>query len=73
MPTNQTAGLNLRTLSATSCGGGSCPTIYDSGRGTIIVQGYLVPADGSGVDLPDGEQLVEIPVDLLAAAARSIS
>ena len=79
MPTNQTVGsvhpasLNLRTLAATDCGGGTCPTIYDSGRGTIIVQGYLVPADGSGVALPDGEQLVEIPIDLLTSAARTIS
>jgi len=79
MPTNQTVGsqnpgpLNLRTLAATDCGGGTCPTIYDSGRGTIIVQGYLVPAAGSGVTLPSGEQLVEIPVDLLTSAARTIS
>jgi hypothetical protein len=66
------ATLNLRTISA-SCASGTCPTIYDSGRGTIVVQGYLVSADHAGVALPDGEQLVEIPIELLTNAARSIA
>ncbi|GAA1891927.1 hypothetical protein GCM10009687_71470 [Asanoa iriomotensis] len=70
MPTNQ---LDLRLLSTTGCTGGSCPTIYDSGRGTIIVQGYTVPAEGSGVAVPAGEQLVEIPVDVLRNAVRAMA
>jgi hypothetical protein len=79
MSTKQTAGaagpgsLDLRVISASDCAGGSCPTIYDSGRGTIVVQGYTVVAERSGVALPDGEQLVEIPIELLTSAARTIS
>ncbi|HEU4349952.1 MAG TPA: hypothetical protein VFR35_19415 [Actinoplanes sp.] len=64
-------GVGLRLIS-TLCGSTSCPTIYESDRGTLIVQGYAVTADSTGVDLPDGENLVEIPIDLLAEAARSL-
>ncbi|GAA0473490.1 hypothetical protein Aca07nite_56720 [Actinoplanes capillaceus] len=55
----------------TLCGGGSCPTVYRTDRGTLIVQGYTVSADSVDLDLPDGEQLVEIPAELLAAAVRA--
>jgi hypothetical protein len=44
------------------CRDGTCPTIYASDRGTIVVQGYLV-ADAE-VNVPEGEALVEIPVEL---------
>ena len=56
---------------AFSCASGSCPTVYSTNRGTVLVQGYTVSADaaaGAGVTLPEGEQLVEIPADLLAQA-----
>ena len=66
------ATLNLRTISA-YCATGTCPTVYDSGRGTIVVQGYTLAGNHAGVTLPDGEQLVEIPVELLMNAARSLS
>jgi hypothetical protein len=35
------------------------------------VQGYTVAADSVDMDLPVGEQLVEIPVELLAAAMQA--
>lgn len=66
------AALNLRSLFAL-CASGSCPTVYDSGRGTIVIQGYTVSADHAGVALPAGEQLVEIPVELLRNAARGLT
>ena len=56
---------------ASSCNAGSCPTIYRTDHGTLMVQGYLVTKQ-TGVDLPDGEMLVEIPVELLAEAARAM-
>lgn len=59
------------TLVTSLCGNGSCPTVYKTDRGTLVVQGYTVTPQAAGVDLPDGEQLVEIPVDLLAAAMRA--
>lgn len=54
---------------ARSCAATSCPTVYRTNRGTLVVQGYTVPAAEAGIDLPAGEALVEIPVSLLATAA----
>jgi len=45
------------------CIDGTCPTIYRSDRGTIVVQGDLVK--DSDVVLGEGEALVEIPAELL--------
>jgi hypothetical protein len=53
------------------CGGGSCPTVYRTDRGTYVVQGYTLTAEAAGVDLPAGEQLVEIPAELLAEAVKA--
>jgi hypothetical protein len=66
MPSPSRLDLELVT---TLCGGGSCPTVYRTNRGTLVVQGYAV--GDAGVDLPAGELLVEIPADLLAAAAEA--
>jgi hypothetical protein len=62
--------MRLKRL-AGNCFDGTCPTLYETDRGTIVVQGYLV--DGAqvadaGVVLGDGEALVEIPAELLARA-----
>ncbi|WP_240670594.1 hypothetical protein [Actinoplanes solisilvae] len=62
----------LRTI-ANQCASGSCPTVfYATGSGTLIVQGYRVWADQAGVEVPEGESLVEIPLDLLAEAVRNL-
>lgn len=45
------------------CRDGTCPTIYETDRGTIVVQGYVV--NDSDVIPPAGETLVEIPAELL--------
>lgn len=58
------------TLVAKICGGTSCPTVYRTNRDTYVVQGYTVTADTAGLDLPAGEQLVEIPAELLAQAVK---
>lgn len=42
------------------CKGGSCPTIYETEEGNIVVQGYVLN-EQSGVDVPEGESLVELP------------
>jgi hypothetical protein len=36
----------------------------------VIVQGYAVAPADAGVIVPEGELLVEIPVDILRDAAR---
>jgi hypothetical protein len=57
---------------AGQCGGGSCPTVYGTDRETVVVQGYEVNGDDAGVEVPDGEHLVEIPTEILLAAADRI-
>lgn len=64
--------IQLEILSS-SCASNTCPTIYRSDRGTVVVQGYTISGSRAGVDLPDGEQLVEIPAELLAQAARLVT
>jgi hypothetical protein len=46
-----------------ACRDGTCPTIYETDRGTIVVQGYVVT--DADVAVPEGETLVEIPAELL--------
>lgn len=50
------------------CGSGTCPTIYQTDRDTVLVQG---PA-ATGVAVPEGEQLVEIPREVLLEAASRL-
>jgi hypothetical protein len=59
------------TLVTTLCGSGTCPTVYRTDRGTLVVQGYTLAAEDTDIDLPAGEQLVEIPAELLAAAMQA--
>jgi hypothetical protein len=62
---------------ANRCSAGTCPTVYisDSGSpsGTVVVQGYTVSGKRAGIDVPDGETLVEIPIELLTEAVRRLS
>lgn len=69
---NAGEGLGLQVVSIV-CGNGSCPTIYRSNRGTLVAQGYRVSSIQAGVCLHADESLVEIPVELLVTAARSMS
>ena len=66
-----TAASRLEVL-AGQCGGGTCPTVYGTDRETVVVQGYVVSGDSAGVEVPDGEYLVEIPTEVLLAAADKI-
>ena len=55
------------------CKNSNCPTIYQTDRGTLVIQGYTVDADqAEEVTLPAGESLAEIPLDVLQAAARAL-
>ena len=47
--------------------------MYRTDRDTYVVQGYTVTAESAGLDLPAGEQLVEIPAELLAEAVKAVS
>ena len=59
------------TLVTKLCGAGTCPTVYRTDRDTFVVQGYTLTAEAAGLDLPAGEQLVEIPAELLAEAVKA--
>jgi hypothetical protein len=51
---------------AGGCFDGTCPTIYATDHGTVVVQGQLVR--DTDVVLGEGEVLVEIPAGLLKEA-----
>jgi hypothetical protein len=53
------------------CGAGTCPAIYRTDRGTLVVQGRTIASETVGIDLPEGELLVEIPEELLAEAVAA--
>lgn len=66
--------MKLTHLGTTS-GTTTCPNLYETDRGTYLVQGYVV-TDSEALatirerGLPDGETVVEIPKALLAFATR---
>jgi hypothetical protein len=55
----------MRLTRLAGCEAGTCPAVYETDRGTLVVQGAIV-ADAEGVDVPSGETLVEVPAALLA-------
>jgi hypothetical protein len=55
----------VRLTQLAGCQGGTCPAVYVTDRGTLVVQGAIVP-DAEGVNVPAGEALVEVPAELLA-------
>jgi len=68
-----TAAIDASRAVANLCNSGACPTVYDSGPTSVVVQGFKVSADRVGIDLPEGETLVEIPRELLVEALRNLS
>ncbi len=69
------SSLGALTAVANRCTSGNCPTVYaaSGAEGTIVVQGYSLSTEDAGVNVPAGEALVRIPVDLLLEAARNLS
>ncbi|MDF5752310.1 hypothetical protein [Spongiactinospora sp. TRM90649] len=66
--------MRLRFLGSTS-EAGACPTLYETDRGTIVVQGMEVTdADALGDlrDVLEGETVVEVPLELLTEVARRV-
>jgi len=63
------------TFLGTTSGGGNCPNLYATDRGTFVVQGEKItdPAALATLrarGLPDNETAVEIPAALLNFAPR---
>lgn len=63
------------TFRGTNSTNGSCPSVYETDRGTLVIQGYKV-TDGEALamlrerGLPDNEDAVEIPLELLVYLPR---
>ncbi|WP_405006992.1 hypothetical protein [Kitasatospora purpeofusca] len=59
----------LRKLSGDSdCKSGTCPTLWETEDNTaFLVQGYVVtdPEQLAQIDLPEGETVVRVPVNIL--------
>ncbi|MFC4537072.1 hypothetical protein [Sphaerisporangium dianthi] len=66
--------MRLRFLGSTS-EAGACPSLYETDRGTLVVQGLTVTDAEAHADLLhvlDGESAVEVPRELLVDIARRV-
>ncbi|WP_248962715.1 hypothetical protein [Sphaerisporangium perillae] len=66
--------MRLRFLGSTS-EAGACPSLYETDRGTIVVQGLTLTDSEAYADLRhvlDGESAVEVPRELLIEVARQV-
>ena len=59
--------MELKVIHSTSsCANSSCPTIYINEAGNYVIQGFkLKPVDKSKVDVPKGEDMIEVPAEFL--------
>jgi hypothetical protein len=52
--------------------GRTCPTVFTTDRGSVVVQGYQLTSDElAAMSMPSGETAVEIPLALLKEVARA--
>jgi hypothetical protein len=66
--------MRMRFLGSTS-EAGACPTLYETDRGTIVVQGLQLTdleALADLRDILDGETAVEVPRELITEIARRV-
>jgi hypothetical protein len=56
---------DMKLIKIAGCASGTCPTVYRTDTDTLVVQGTTVDPATAGIDVPAGEQLVEIPASLL--------
>lgn len=63
--------MKLRKVSG-DCEEDFCPSVYVSDRGTAVMQGDPV-ADAEGLELGEGEMVVELPVDIVLGAVFALA
>ncbi|MEU7852304.1 hypothetical protein [Nonomuraea sp. NPDC049141] len=66
--------MRMRFLGSTS-EAGACPTLYETDRGTIVIQGLELTDKEALADLRDvldGETAVEVPRELITEIARRV-
>lgn len=63
----------LEQLRGDCSDGKTCPALYRTDRGTIVIQGWTVtdPEALRQLRLPDGERAVGVPAGLLAEVLRA--
>lgn len=59
--------MELTRIAGGNCGRDDCPTVFTTDRGTIAVQGYIVLKE-----TPEGEAVVEIPMEIFREAVRAL-
>ena len=61
--------MELRVIHSTqNCDETSCPTIYKTEAGNFVIQGFKInPEDKTKLNVPESEDLVEIPAEFLKA------
>ena len=63
----------LELLRGDCSDGKTCPAMYRTDRGTVVIQGLAVtdPEALRQLRLPGGEQAVEIPAEMVAEVLRA--
>lgn len=59
--------MELTQIAGGDCGFDDCPTIFTTGRDTIVVKGYVVRKETAA-----GEAVVEVPLAVFEEAARAL-
>lgn len=60
------SNMKLSLYADNNCSTGPCPKVYKTEDGRYFVQGYIVDNQiTDGIDLPSGEQLVEVDQALI--------
>lgn len=56
-------------------GGGGCPAVYDTDRGSLVIQGYKLGSDDAGQlrNVATNESGVEIPYELAEQIADMVT
>jgi hypothetical protein len=65
--------MRLERLRGNCNDGKTCPTLYRTDRGTVVVRGWTITDSAAldELDLPGGESAVEIPVELIAEVLKA--
>jgi hypothetical protein len=62
----------MRRIAGTCSDGRTCPTVYETERGTFVFQGNLLDShDLVPIRLADGETAVEVPAALVEELVRA--
>ena len=62
--------MELRMVAGDGCGGSTCPAVFLSDRGTVVIQGARV-SETVDVAVPEHEVLAEVPLALIQDLIRS--